>query len=386
MSEQKAKKRPRVIQIDENRLQLWIRSGGICEMPGCGNVLWRDALTLKPGFYGEAAHIIGKKSSGPRGDKERSEKLAYSPDNLILLCRACHRHIDKDHPEDYPEESLLEFKKNHEIRVHRLLSIPEDRKRTVLIFKANIQKDQVVSIPFGQIQNFLLSEGPYYAEERGVAVDLTDKSPPESDLDWKELRNRLEDNLKKELKPYLDGKRQEHFAVFAIGPIPLLITLGRGLPNALPIDLYQRCRTDHKWILGEKVSPGMTFTITTPKAPKNDRKKIALKLSVSGAISDESVSKALDEDLPIYTIQLQGGIPGMTMAADDVKKFGVEFRKILSLIQESHGDDVNLHLFPAIPNALAVQCGISLVQKAHPPILIYDYNRALGGFQPTFNL
>jgi SMODS-associated and fused to various effectors sensor domain len=54
--------------------------------------------------------------------------------------------------------------------------------------------------------------------------------------------------------------------------------------------------------------------------------------------------------------------------------FADAMRDLLCRIREVHGADCEIHLFPAIPAAVAVKLGQLLLPKADPPIHIYDHN------------
>jgi hypothetical protein len=45
-----------------------------------------------------------------------------------------------------------------------------------------------------------------------------------------------------------------------------------------------------------------------------------------------------------------------------------------------HPDVRELHIIPAVPAPVAVACGHDLLPKVHPTLIVYDYDRASGGF------
>ena len=49
-------------------------------------------------------------------------------------------------------------------------------------------------------------------------------------------------------------------------------------------------------------------------------------------------------------------------------------------IKVRHGQDVLLHVFPAVPVSIAVEVGRVWMPKVDLPLCIYDQNRKLGGF------
>ena len=80
----------------KNQNLLWAISGGRCEYEGCNTPLYMDILTKKKYNKAYIAHIVADSLDGPRGDPERSEKLANEISNLMLLCDPHHTLIDKD--------------------------------------------------------------------------------------------------------------------------------------------------------------------------------------------------------------------------------------------------------------------------------------------------
>ncbi|NOH51053.1 hypothetical protein F0262_23825 [Vibrio rotiferianus] len=60
---------------------------------------------------GEMAHVIAKSASGPRGINGQVNDNSY--ENLILLCSIHHTIVD-ERPDEYPIESLLKMKNEHE--------------------------------------------------------------------------------------------------------------------------------------------------------------------------------------------------------------------------------------------------------------------------------
>lgn len=91
--------------------RLWAESGGICMNPDCTEDLFPFEETVT--FIGEIAHIYPYSDRGPRHDE-----IADAPDdrnsveNLILLCRNCHRTIDVE-DKRFRADLLLEWKSAH---------------------------------------------------------------------------------------------------------------------------------------------------------------------------------------------------------------------------------------------------------------------------------
>ena len=65
---------------------------------------------------GEAAHIAGRRPRSARHDPDMSPAVRDHVDNLLYVCRNCHKLIDHD-VDSYPVERLREIKAEHEATV-----------------------------------------------------------------------------------------------------------------------------------------------------------------------------------------------------------------------------------------------------------------------------
>lgn len=89
--------------------ELYIFSGNMCAMPDCKTLLIDEYGT----WIGEVAHIYAASNGGPRANTSLSQEERRDAENLILLCRNCHRKID-DKVEQYPAKILIKIKERHE--------------------------------------------------------------------------------------------------------------------------------------------------------------------------------------------------------------------------------------------------------------------------------
>ncbi|MGC4019222.1 MAG: hypothetical protein QM793_08390 [Muricomes sp.] len=103
--------------------QLYFESGGYCMNPTCNNEIY-------PYFDGkirvnisDLAYIIGQSENGPRGDSLLTLEERDSADNILLLCKICHKGID-DNPENYPNDLLHEWKDNHKEIIKNCFKVP----------------------------------------------------------------------------------------------------------------------------------------------------------------------------------------------------------------------------------------------------------------------
>lgn len=100
---------------DKTRKILWGRSGNRCAI--CKHELVVDATTKDDeSVIGDECHIISSRPNGPRCDPSYPLAKLDTYENLILLCRVCHKMVD-DQYESYTVDILRQMKANHEIQV-----------------------------------------------------------------------------------------------------------------------------------------------------------------------------------------------------------------------------------------------------------------------------
>lgn len=71
------------------------------------------------------AHIYAASPNGPRGSGDLAKEELNSLENLILLCRNCHKIVDEN-PHRYPVKLLKDWKRLHEKKLANGLS-PADK-------------------------------------------------------------------------------------------------------------------------------------------------------------------------------------------------------------------------------------------------------------------
>ena len=101
-------------------------------------------------------------------------------------------------------------------------------------------------------------------------------------------------------------------------------------------------------------------------------KKAALKLSITNQVSDDAVVKALGTDVSIWEISSDVHRAGIIRHKDDLRRFREVTRRTFDEIQNQHGHDVDLSVFPAAPLSCSVEFGRVWQPKAQPSFDVYD--------------
>lgn len=360
------------------RLLLSVHAGGRCEFDGCNAYLFEDPLTLTDGNFSETAHIVAFREQGPRGTDEKRPKSINQLANLMLLCPTHHKLID-DHPTDYTRATLERYKAAHEERIKHVTSLGPDRKTAVVIFKALI-RGQMVSIPSHQITEATAPRFP--TARQSFTIDLTGV-PPDSRAFYQAACGTIKQRVHDLFSPDGDAVKAAHISVFAIGPIPLLVCLGRQLSNKFASDLFQRHRDTESWTW--KVD-GVPVKYRFRRLNRGPFKKVALVLSLSGTIRLQDLPAEVRMSSALYEITLNGMTPQPTFLRQkrDLDAFRSVYQEAIATILKTHGPLDTIDLFPAVTAPIAVLCGRELLPKVHPKLRVFDNDRDAGGF--TFKL
>ncbi|MDE0088142.1 MAG: SAVED domain-containing protein [Candidatus Poribacteria bacterium] len=356
------------------KLKLFGKSAGRCEFSGCNKLVWRNDLTLTDGNFGEVAHIIAASEDGPRGSEE-SANLQIEFSNLMLLCQRCHIEIDANY-EKYPVELLREWKKKHEERIEIQTRYPEEiHKSTVLLFSVNIG-ERIVPINPEAYRNAMFPKFP--ADEKGIRIERDDFDG-HSDIEyWQAFAGDIQRKIKWCFDAGVDGKEIKHLSVFAIGPMPLLMFLGKCIGDTVPADLYQSHRniddTNHTWSWPKEEQDTETHYIVNPLHVNKDSTSVAIVLSLSGKIDSDRHEPLVSENFSVYEITIENPFPHFLKSRKQLEEFSREYRKLLNEIQSTHGDSCQISIIPAAPAPIAVECGRVLLPKSDPEIFACEYD------------
>lgn len=359
--------------------QLWAVAAGRCEFEGCNKILWKDYLTKKRGNKGAVAHIVAYQPDGPRGDAVRSPRLRKDISNLMLMCPEHHKEID-DHPEIYPEKMLLKMKEKHEARIEMQTSIKPDMQSHVVYYAANIGNQAFRLNP--QVLNDAIY--PYYPVCDHV-IELGNINSAHYDNQaqfWGIEREQLKRKFDTLISSRIALGEITHLSVFAIAPQPLLIDLGRLLSDIVSVEIYQKHRDPDNWKWLDDQNDVMYSVIE----PEYIYDTVALNLSLSGNIDNSRITSVLGEKTSIWTITIDNPYNDFLRSRNHLADFRKELRFLYNKIKIKHGQNTELHVFPACPVSAAIEIGRVRMPKADLPLFLYDQNRDTGGFVKAFNI
>lgn len=360
---------------EKTRTRLWVAASGRCQYEGCNKPLWRDDLTLADMNTAYIAHIVAAEANGPRGDREISPKLVSELSNLMLMCDEHHRLIDREEVTGHPVERLQRMKSSHEERIELLTSLQDNMKSHVILYGANIGQYHA-PVSWEKAAQAML---PHYypAEKPGIELSLNNSSfQDHEDLYWRIERENLQRQFSQSVTPRLVANQIHQFAVYALGPQPLLMELGRLLSDIPAAEVYQLHREPADWRWQEHPN-GFSYRIEEPCA---SGKCVALNLSLSATIKDRRIEDVLGDDAAIWRLTIPTPNNDFMKSREQLRMFRQIFRQLLDQIKARHGQKTVLNVFPAVPVAVAVEIGRVWMPKADLPMCIYDQNRKLNGF------
>lgn len=365
-----AKRRTDARQV--TKTLLWARAAGRCQFRNCGKRLDVDRVTAnmkRNSAY--VAHIVAADPGGARGDDALSPLLADNIDNLMLVCGTHHREVDDKAKEHiYTVEILTAMKREQEARVDRLLSPRTTKAAHVL----------QVSSPIGPNETAIVFDDAFEAvadthtlgDTRPTEIKIRGMRHKDSDPNYYDVElRRLREGYDQDIRWRFEKGDIEHLAVFALAPIPILIELGRLISDISSATVYQAHREPRQhwswWDDGAEID----FSVVR-STMNSDSKKAALKLEVTSEIVDERIVAAVGNEVPIWSLRSSSFGTSVMRNKADLGKFRQLAGQVLDEIKNAYGSDVEVLVFPATPNSVAVEFGRVWQPKAHPSLSVFD--------------
>jgi hypothetical protein len=210
---------------------LWGRAAGMCSHPDCKRRLLLDAGEDEATPVGEAAHIVARAATGPRGDEPIDARELDRYDNLILLCRHHHGIADRQ-PRTNRVEDLRTWKAEHEAWVAAATAdAPRDVPWTAIVQEEGQRTD--VAEASGAL-------GP--GNRARQLVELRSDPAREG---WTQAASREWRIV--EMMLTTSPAEDRRFAVFSMGRIPLAVQLGYRLADRARVALFEYDRDRGSW-------------------------------------------------------------------------------------------------------------------------------------------
>jgi 5-methylcytosine-specific restriction endonuclease McrA len=376
---QKKKKRGRFSTPDSVKRLVWVRAAGHCEQ--CGDDVTQDFRTGTTFNWAEVAHVLPASPQGPRAsegyDEAAAERHTTDPDNLMLLCPSCHARTDLD-ANGYPVQDLSRHHRDHIEQIRHAARRGETQRATgLIILGGHFATENVIRTR--DLADAMLSESLWAEGDAQVLRLRAPGAGGRDELYWRaveqDVDERLQDRLTK--RTSADGDPL-NLAVVGLADIPSLIRVGRQLGDRSNRFLFSRDRSGTlRWT--DPTAPAPEWTYDAP--PPGDG-PLALVLALSAELPDEAIRDALPS-ARIARFSVPVPEYGLVRNRATIDSFRRALQPHLGLLEASTTE--HLHLFAAIPAALAIEFGALLsTQHAHT-YRIYDRD-AGNRFVPMMDL
>src|SRR5215203_4709119 len=145
-----------------------------------------------------------------------------------------------------PSNALHDIKAAHEDRIRIVTDITADRASHVLRYGAKIgEHDSPVS--FSRVRLGTIPDR-YPAEGRSIGIEIRGNAANDGEaVFWVSEPLNLRRQFATHVRARIAAGEVHHLSVFALGPIPLLIELGRLLGDITPADVFQLHREPAGW-------------------------------------------------------------------------------------------------------------------------------------------
>ena len=359
--------------------QMLVRSGGRCAL--CYGELLTSEFTQQPIYLGERAHIVGRSTSAksPRGEHALPVDQRDDPENLLLLCRACHGEIDRPpNVSTFTVERLREVKQRHENRIAQILSVPPGLDTTVLRMQGTIGGSNV-ALDRSVAASAVLAQGrcarfPLSHDAAGIEIDLRRVPSPHigSRAYYDSCRESIDRVFDRQVAPAVEDGSLRHVSVFALARWPSLVHLGARLGDKVDVDIYQRHRATESWAWPDQpVEHRFSVQVVAEGASDCDA---VLVLSMSAAVHAHEVPQAL-ESCRLYRITPASGCrahPDVVDSPAALKSAERALRDVLADIEQNSKATRRLHVLGAAPLSVFVALGRVVNREIHPQLILHD--------------
>ena len=373
---------------------VWNAAGGRCMYRGCSADLTTTPLTTKDANIAYLAHIVASDPDGPRGCAE-SHALSDSPDNIMLMCDAHHRLIDRIDPAAHDRAVLEDMRKEHCDMVRNLLdglSYPRAQGVTLLWDVANV----TTQAPERDLRAAMHQQRTNPLSSILRPINRSTRDGRTNHGFWNSVLHEHENDFR-ELKRICGGfvsgngaVKPERTAIFPLMTVPMLVLCGRIAGQASPIDVYQYDRDRKTWVWGETPASPAADTFRLVSAVKSDSKEVLLSVELTAPLDLSKLPQALQAGInakQISWIRITHDDPNYDCIAhpDDLAQYSNVAAGALKCINDELRADT-VHVVGVAPVSSLFRLGQMMQAGHHPDYIVYDRPNREVGFRPAIRI
>ena len=341
---------------------LWGRAAGRCAMADCRIELF----VAEPGhdpvcIIGEMGHVVASSDGGPRSNKTTRLDARDKYDNLILLCRNCHRKIDVLH-ESYTPERLHQIKNDHEAWVRTAL--PERGASAISWQVIRLQGD----FPFDPT-TIAEALAPNHAEsETTIAISATRSS-------WEVIQNELCGQVEAIIAR--SDSISSRIAVFPLAPVSACIYTGYLLTNRVNVRAFQYHRDDAAWTWRPtKETSSMPTFMEAVSSPSKSAELLFL-FQLTAPIDIEDLRVRVGGEQAIYECSVADPSTAWLANKTQLDELARKAREMFETAAIRYPQSGRWHIVYAGPAPGAVVIGQQLNPTMIPVVQCYEFQRPM---------
>lgn len=339
---------------------LWGRAAGRCAMADCRVELFVTEDNYDPVcVIGEMGHIAASSNAGPRAHLELDMRVRDSYDNLVLLCRNCHRKVDTLKL-SYPRERLLEIKANHEAWVRTAL--PERGFTNLRWNVLRLQGD----FPFDPTT---IAEA--LSPDQDASVLQISVSPAHEP--W----SSIQESLKTQIHTLIASSDAvaSRVAVFPLAPVSACVYTGYLLTNRLNVRGFQYHRDQAAWIWPKNLE-GLTMpAVAEPVGSISTSAELFFLFELSAPIDASEIMESTGKDRAVYRCSVPDLSTGWLKSKAQLDELARKAREMFEAAAVRYPTSPRWHIFYAGPAPGGVVVGQQLNPTMIPEVQLYEFQR-----------
>ena len=366
------------------RNQVLLDAHGRCMFEGCGVDLTEDPVTRTRGNFATLAHNVAASEGGARGVLYLSKSLSNDPSNVLLLCETHHRLIDKVASADYPASTLSDMRQRFCAAASELLDglALAPTPAYCVVWPVHRQR---IAVPSSQEVARALK--PIGARLDGQLRRVNDNESLLRSMDGPSLWAAIVTAVKRTADDILLQAHDEGYraALFAMGLMPALISLGAKLGNKCDITPMLRYREKGLWYWPVNEPRGEFYTIDGLDRLSDREDDVCLILGLTE--TPETMRSTADSlGMKVVSIVARPKYRGNGALGhpEDGTSFRQRMQELLHRLRDANGVR-SVHVLPCASNAACVFFGQAF-DSHHPDLEIYDFASGGNGMVPRLRI
>jgi hypothetical protein len=352
-----ALKSPRYYDSQTLKL-LWGRAAGRCALADCRVELFVMEDDYDPVcVIGEMGHIAASSDAGPRANIGIGVRARDKYENLILLCRNCHRKVDIL-KRSYPDERLLEIKASHEAWVRTAL--PE---RGFTNLRWNVLRLQG-EYPF---DSTTIAEA-LSPDEEGSAEQITVSTTRTS---WASIQGSLQTQIHNMIAN--SNSVASRVAIFPLAPVSACIYSGYLLTNRLNVRGFQYHRDQATWAWPKNLQVLTTPSVASSSHSVSPSAEVLFLVELTAPIDASELLERIGRDRAVYHCSVPDLSTAWLRSKSQLDELARKAREMFEAAAILYPRSPRWHILYAGPAPGGVVVGQQLNPTMIPKVQLYEF-------------